>query len=209
MKKLNDPQQEIYRFILTYSQEHAYPPSVREICEAVGLSSTATVHVHLKNLERNGLIMRDPSKQRSIQIVEPDAVALAGQSQLGIPLVGRVAAGLPILAVENIEERFPLPDMLLHGCPRDEAYMLRVTGESMKDIGICDGDIIVVDHNGRCENGDVVVARVQGESATVKRLYREADCVRLQPENEIFDPICVPYEDVEIAGKVIGLLRAM
>lgn len=210
MKKLENPQQVIYQFILSYSQEHAYPPSVREICEAVGLTSTATVHVHLKNLERSGLITRDPSKQRSIQVVDAEAVSPSDSSrQGGIPLVGRVAAGLPILAFENIEDRFPLPSMLLHGCPRDEVFMLRVTGESMKNAGICDGDVIVVDHACRCEDGDVVVARVQGESATVKRLYRERDYARLQPENDLFEPIHVPYDELEIAGKVIGLMRAM
>ena len=209
MKKLENPQQQIYQYILSYKKEHAYPPSVREICEAVGLTSTATVHVHLKNLERKGLIVRNPSKQRSIQIVDGGISKLPSGAPDAIPLIGQVAAGMPVLAVENIEDSFPLPEVLLHGSPREEVFMLRVTGESMKDAGICDGDIIVVNHDCRCEDGDVVVARVQGESATVKRLYREPDCARLQPENDLFAPIRVPYDELEIAGKVIGLMRAM
>ena len=208
MKKLQNPQQEIYRFILSYSKEHSYPPSVREICDAVGLTSTATVHVHLKNLERKGLILRNPSKQRSIQIVDLSP-GETSPTPNAVPLVGRVSAGLPILAVENIEDSFPLPEVLLHGSPRDEVFMLRVDGESMKNAGIRHGDIIVVSHGCHLEDGDIVVARVQGESATVKRLYREKDCARLQPENELFEPIRVPYSDLEIAGKVIGLMRTL
>ncbi len=209
MKKLENPQQEIYRYILSYSRKHAYPPSVREICEAVGLTSTATVHVHLKNLERKGLIVRNPSKQRSIQIVDDGILKQPGCASDAIPLIGQVAAGMPVLAVENIEDSFPLPEILLHGSRREEVFMLRVTGESMINAGICDGDIIVVNHGCHCEDGDVVVARVQGESATVKRLYREPDFARLQPENDLFEPIRVPYEELEVAGKVIGLMRSM
>lgn len=222
MKKLINPQQQIYDFIIAYSREHAYPPSIREICQAVGLNSTATVYVHLKNLEQRGLIFRDPTKQRSIQVAAlqmlPDAstvgTASARYSRSNtapdcVPLVGDVAAGVPILATENVEEAFPLPDMLMRGCSSEELFMLRVEGESMIDAGIRSGDILVVQHDCRCEDGDIVVARVQGESATVKRLYREKTRARLQPENALYDPIYVPYPELEIAGKVIGLLRAI
>lgn len=205
MKKLTNPREEIYAFIVAYAQTHAYPPSVREICEAVGLTSTATVHTHLKKLEQQGLIVRDPARQRSIRITEKNATTPALHA---IPLVGHVAAGIPILATENIEDAFPLPDILLHGSARDEAFMLRVEGESMQNAGIRDGDIIVVQRNCGFDDGDIVVARVQGESATVKRLFREKTCVRLQPENDLFDPIFVPYDELEIVGKVTGLLRS-
>ena len=204
MKKLSNPQQQIYDYILSYSAEHGYPPSVREMCEAVGLRSTATVHAHLKNLEQRGLIVRDPAKQRSIQI--PTSSQRSGNA---IPLVGHVAAGQPILATENVEDAFPLPSLLLHGKSPEELYMLRVEGESMLDAGIRDGDILVVNHGGACEDGDIVVARVGGESATVKRLYRERDRARLQPENPLFEPIYVSYDNLALDGKVIGLIRSM
>lgn len=206
MKKLNNPREDIYQYIVAYAQTHAYPPSVREICEAVGLTSTATVHAHLKKLEQQGLITRDPSRQRSIRVMDGGAFERPANS---IPLVGHVAAGVPILASENIEDAFPLPDMLLHGSAREEVFMLRVEGESMRDAGIRDGDVIVVHRDCGFDNGDIVVARVQGESATVKRLFREKKNVRLQPENELFEPIFVPYEELEIVGKVIGLLRSL
>ena len=209
MKKLANPQQEIYQFILAYASEHGYPPSVREIGDAVGLTSTATVHVHLKNLERRGLISRNPGKQRSIQIADVPIEKAASPAAGGVPLIGRVAAGLPILAIENIEDSFPLPDILLHGNALDEVFMLRISGESMKNAGICNGDIIVVSHACGVEDGDIVVARVAGENATVKRLYREKERARLQPENELFEPLYVPYSELEIAGKVIGLMRSI
>ncbi len=204
MKKLTDPQQVILDYIIAYTGEHGYPPSVREICAAVGLSSTATVHTHLRNLEKRGLLTRDSAKQRAMNVVD----APARDGRRAIRLIGRVAAGTPTLADENVEDAFPLPDVLLHGKEPDEVFMLRVEGESMLDAGIRDGDFIVVNHDCSCYDGDIVVARVNGESATVKRLYREKGRVRLQPENDLFDPIYVPYEDVEISGKVIGLLRA-
>lgn len=210
MKKLANPREEIYQYIVAYAQTHTFPPSVREICEAVGLTSTATVHVHLKKLEQEGLISRDPTRQRSIRVMENEAKPLAAQqTENSIPLVGHVAAGLPILATENIEDAFPLPEMLLHGSARDEVFMLRVKGESMRDAGIRNGDIIVVRRNSGYENGDIVVARVHGEDVTVKRLYKEKTHVRLQPENELFEPICVPYDEMEIVGKVTGLLRSL
>ncbi|MDO4572166.1 MAG: transcriptional repressor LexA [Clostridia bacterium] len=203
MKKLSDPQRRIMDYIVDFTREHAYPPSVREICEGVGLSSTSTVHTHLKNLESKGLIERDRSKQRSIRVAEE-----AEPYAAGVPLLGRVAAGTPVLAVENMEDCFPLPDLLTHGTA-DETFMLRVDGDSMIEAGIQHGDILVVQHRPSCENGDIVVARVQDESVTVKRLYREQGCVRLQPENALYEPIRLPYEDVEIVGKVIGLMRSL
>ena len=208
MKKLADPQQVILEYMIAFTEAHAYPPSVREICAAVGLKSTATVHTHLRNLEKRGLITRDPSKQRAV-IINLDQLPARESKQYAVPLVGRGAAGLPMLAAENIEDAFPLPDVLMHGKEPAEVYMLRVDGESMRDAGIRDGDILVVNHNCNCTNGDIVVARVQGESATVKRFFREKDRVRLQPENELFEPIYVPFDEVEISGKVIGLLRTI
>ena len=208
MKKLADPQQVILDYMISFTEEHAYPPSVREICAAVGLKSTATVHTHLRNLEKRGLITRDPSKQRAV-FINTDQLPDREEKQYAVPLIGRVAAGIPLLAAENIEDAFPLPDVLMHGKEPEEVYMLRVDGESMRDAGIRDGDILVVNHNCNCTNGDIVVARVQGESATVKRFFREKDRVRLQPENELFEPIYVSFDDVEISGKVIGLLRTI
>jgi len=208
MKKLADPQQVILDYMISFTEEHAYPPSVREICAAVGLKSTATVHTHLRNLEKRGLITRDPSKQRAV-FINMDQLPDKEEKQFAVPLIGRVAAGIPMLAAENIEDAFPLPDMLMHGKEPAEVYMLRVDGESMRDVGIRDGDILVVNHNCNCANGDIVVARVQGESATVKRFFREKDRVRLQPENDLFEPIYVPFDEVEISGKVIGLLRTI
>jgi len=208
MKKLSDPQQVILDYMIEYTEEHSYPPSVREICAAVGLKSTATVHAHLCNLEKRGLITRDSSKQRAI-IINTENIPGRGEKKYSVPLVGHVAAGLPMLAAENIEDAFPLPDVLTHGKEPEEIYMLRVEGESMRDAGIRDGDILVVNHDCICNNGDIVVARVSGESATVKRFYREKDRVRLQPENELFEPIYVALNEVEISGKVIGLLRSI
>lgn len=207
MKKLADPQQVILDYIVAYTGEHAYPPSVREICTAVGLKSTATVHTHLRNLEKRGLLTRDSTKQRAMN-VSADAYPARNERGRSIRLIGHVAAGTPTLADENVEDAFPLPDVLMHGKEPAEVFMLRVEGESMRDAGIRDGDFIVVNHDCSCHDGDIVVARVNGESATVKRLYREKGRVRLQPENDLFEPIYVPYEDVEISGKVIGLLRA-
>lgn len=208
MKKLADPQQVILDYMISFTEEHAYPPSVREICAAVGLKSTATVHTHLRNLEKRGLITRDPAKQRAV-FINTDQLPDKEEKQYKVPLIGRVAAGLPMLAAENIEDAFPLPDVLMHGKEPEEVYMLRVDGESMRDAGIRDGDILVVNHNCSCTNGDIVVARVQGESATVKRFFREKNRVRLQPENDLFEPIYVPFDEVEISGKVIGLLRSI
>lgn len=210
MKKLSNPQQTIYEYILSYTAEHSYPPSVREICTAVGLSSTSTVHAHMRSLEKRGLIVRDGNKQRAINVTDAQPRnTIQTSERFAVPLVGRVAAGLPMLAAENIEDAFPLPDILMHGREPEQVFMLRVNGESMINAGICSGDILVVNHDSACVDGDIVVARVFGESATVKRFYRERDRVRLQPENDLFEPIYVPFDEVEIAGKVIGLLRSI
>jgi repressor LexA len=208
MKKLADPQQVILDYMISFTEAHAYPPSVREICAAVGLKSTATVHTHLRNLEKRGIITRDPSKQRAV-FINTDLLPEKDHKPYAVPLIGRVAAGIPMLAAENIEDAFPLPDVLMHGKEPTEVYMLRVDGESMRDAGIRDGDILVVNHNCNCTNGDIVVARVQGETATVKRFFREKSRVRLQPENDLFEPIYVAFDEVEISGKVIGLLRTI
>lgn len=204
MKKLNNPQKSIYDFIVSYYEKNSFPPTVREICTAVGLASTSTVHAHLAKLEQKGLIQRNPTKQRSLVITEPQNSA-AG---ISVPLVGNVAAGTPILAIENIEDEFPLPPQLLHGAGKDEVFILRIEGSSMIDAGMLNGDYILV-HNGlQVSNGDIVVARIQGERATVKRFYEEKGRVRLQPENATMQPIYVAYSDVEVVGKVIGLMRS-
>ncbi|MDL2258356.1 transcriptional repressor LexA [Eubacteriales bacterium OttesenSCG-928-K08] len=205
MKKLNNPPQEIYDFIVSFIEDNSIPPTVREICAAVGLASTSTVHAHLKTLEKRGMIQRDPAKQRSIVLT-----AAQNSGSLTVPVVGNVAAGLPILALENIEEEFAIPSQWLHGAKKGEVFILTVEGSSMIDIGMFNGDYIIV-HNGlQVNNGDIVVARIYGERATVKRFYEERDQqrVRLQPENETMQPIYVAYNDIEIVGKVIGLVRS-
>lgn len=206
MQKAGKSQQAVYDFIRAYIQEHAFPPTVREICAAVGLKSTSTVHMHLKNLAAKGMIKLNPSMQRSIELCEPLAPR-GGPAFRSLPLVGSVAAGLPILAVDNIQEYISLPTSLVHGAGAEEAFMLRVSGESMIDAGIHDGDLLVVHRGLKAENGDIVVARVGGDSATVKRIFFERDKIRLQPENRSMEPIYAEYEDVEVAGKVVSLLR--
>jgi len=208
MKKLDNPQKAIYDFICSYYKENGYPPAVREICQAVGLRSPSTVHTHLKNMEQKGLLVRDPLKQRALMVTDlPMNDNQTGSNVHSIPLVGRVAAGQPILAVENIEETIPLPSLLLHGSEESETFLLTVQGDSMIEAGIHDGDYLVVDRSLNFEDGDIVVARTQDESATVKRIYRENNQIRLQPENEHYAPILLPYNEVEVAGKVIGLMR--
>lgn len=207
MKKLNNPQQQIYEYILNYSQENAYPPSVREICDAVGLKSPATVHTHLRNMEAAGLIRRDHSKQRSIHVVPQCEAAASPCTEGRIPLIGRVAAGMPILATENIEGAFAVPELLTHGSRHEGVFLLRVVGDSMVNAGIQDGDYIVVDRELGYVSGDIVVARTVEETATVKRIFPEGDTVRLQPENDLYPPILLPAADVEVVGKVTGLMR--
>ncbi len=200
--KITPKQSEILDFIKLEILNKGYPPSVREICEAVHLKSTSSVHSHLETLEKNGYIHRDPTKPRTIEIVD-DNFNLVRREVVNVPIVGRVAAGEPILAVENIENYFPLPAEYM---PKEESFMLKVKGESMINIGIFDGDLILVQKQKTCQNGDVVVALVE-DSATVKTFYKEKDYIRLQPENDSMDPIIVP--NAEILGKVTGLFRVM
>lgn len=210
MKKLQNSQQQIYEFLLDFYNKNGFPPTVREICAAVGLNSTSTVHTHLSKLEQRGLIKRNPAKQRSITITPPTdgELELHQSTRSTIPLVGNIAAGVPITALENIEDEMVVPPLLSHGGNRSELFILKVEGSSMMDAGILSGDYIVV-HNGlQVENGDIIVARIQGERATVKKFYREQDRVRLQPQNAQMQPIYVAYSDVEIVGKVVGLMRS-
>jgi repressor LexA len=201
---LTKRQQEIVDFIKRYSARHGYPPTVRDIGKAVGLASSSTVHQHLSNLERFGLLRRDPSKPRAIELLDravSEVRALVRPSAL--PLLGAVAAGQPMLAEENIEEYVSVPSA---AGGDDGAYLLRVRGESMKNVGIIDGDLVVVRPQDTAADGEIVVALV-GEEATVKRFYREADHVRLQPENDEMEPIL--SREVRVLGRVVGLMRSM
>lgn len=210
--KLSKRQAAIYEFILSYTEGHGYPPSVREIGSAVGLKSPSTVHMHLKALEELSLIKRDPKKPRTIDVTKPaseSGVKLGTITQdltnncISLPLVGRVAAGMPILAEQNIEENLTLPTSLVGD---SSSFILRVNGESMINAGIFDGDYIVVKEQKDAHNGEIVVALV-GDSATVKTFYREKDRIRLQPENDTMEPIYV--DDALILGKVTALIRSM
>ena len=196
MRTSEENQNKILAFIRSEIDDKGYPPSVREICAAVGLKSTSTVHAHLNSLEKKGLIRRDPTKPRALEIL--DESASRGRR---VPLVGRVTAGQPILAVENIEEYLTLPQNMLG---RDEAFCLRVSGESMIEAGILDGDIIVVRRQDDIENGEIAVVLIDDE-ATVKRVFFEPDRIRLQPENRTMSPIFTDH--AQILGKVTALLR--
>lgn len=200
--KITAKQQEILEYIKGCILKKGYPPAVREICEAVHLKSTSSVHSHLETLERNGYIRRDPTKPRAIEILD-DEFALTRREMVQVPVVGTVAAGQPILAQENIEDYFPIPASIL---PNAETFMLRVKGESMINIGIFDGDQVIVEQTKTARNGEIVVALVE-DSATVKRFFKEKGHYRLQPENDNMEPIIV--NQVEILGKVIGLFRMM
>ena len=208
MSKFGSTQSSVYRFIHTFYQENGFPPTVREICAALGLKSTSTVHTHLKNLAEKGLIRLNPTKQRSITIIATDEYREKTASAKRVTLVGFVAAGEPILAVENVQDYYMFSPAILRGASENEVFMLEVRGESMIDAGINDGDMIIV-HNGiGTQNGDIVVARVRSDTATVKRLFINADgTVRLQPENKTMPPIIVDQSEVEIIGKLIGLYR--
>ena len=198
--KISDKQREILDYIKTEILNKGYPPTVRDICEAVKLKSTSSVHSHLETLEKNGYIRRDPTKPRAIEIVD-DNFNLTRREVVNVPMIGRVAAGQPILAVENIESYFPIPTEFM---PNSESFMLRVQGESMINAGIFDGDNILVEKCDTAHNGEMVVALVD-DSATVKTFYKEGDHIRLQPENDFMDPIIVP--DCKILGKVFGVFR--
>jgi repressor LexA len=197
--KLTKRQQEIFDFIKRYSAEHGYPPTVRDIGKAIGLTSSSTVHAHLANLEKLGLLRRDPTKPRALELLGQAAKKIVGPS--GLPVVGRVAAGQPVLAEENIEEYVDVPEIA--GGDKGE-YVLRVHGDSMKDAGILEGDYVVVLPQDTATDGQIVVALV-GEEATVKRFFKESDHIRLQPENAAMEPIRV--RDVRVLGRVVGVCR--
>lgn len=194
---------EILEFLKKEIQVKGYPPSVREICKAVGLKSTSTVHGHLSKLERKGYIRRDPTKPRAIEILDKDNIYnyYSKKEIIEVPVVGKVTAGEPILAVQNIEDMFPLP---LDFIQSDKVFILSVKGESMIEAGILDGDYVIVRQQNYAKNGDIVVALIEDE-ATIKRFFKEADHIRLQPENQYLEPIIV--NDVKILGKVIGVFR--
>jgi repressor LexA len=199
---LTKRQQEIFDFIKRYSAKYGYPPTVRDIGKAVGLASSSTVHAHLANLEKAGLLRRDPSKPRALELLDRAADAVKSVvTPGGLPLIGSVAAGQPILAEENIEDYVQVPEVA--GGDEGE-YVLRVRGESMKNAGILPGDFVVVRPQETAGDGEIVVALV-GEEATVKRFFREADHVRLQPENETMDPI--RSREVRVLGRVVGVFR--
>jgi repressor LexA len=203
MTKLSKRQQDILDFIKQEVKMKGYPPSVREIGEAVGLASSSTVHGHLSRLESKGLIRRDPTKPRAIEILNLNEDSIPQQKVVNVPLVGKVTAGFPITAIENVEEYFPLPEQL---APEDDnVFMLEIVGESMIEAGILDGDYVVVRQQQTANNGDIVVAMTEEDEATVKRFYKEKDYIRLQPENSTMEPIILP--NVTILGKVIGLYR--
>ena len=199
--KLTKRQQEIFEFIKRYSSEHGYPPTVRDIGKAIGLTSSSTVHAHLANLEKLGVIRRDPTKPRALELLGQAAKKVVPTGPSGLPLVGGVAAGAPVLAEENIEEYIDVPEIA--GGDAGE-YILRVKGDSMKDAGILEGDYVVVRPQDTATDGEIVVALV-GEEATVKRFFKESDHIRLQPENEAIDPIRV--RDVHLLGRVVGVCR--
>ena len=200
MSELKDKQLLIYEFLKDFTSQKGYPPTVREICKAVGLKSTSSVHGHLKQLEKEGLIKRDPTKPRALEIVD----SVIKKEMINVPIIGRVTAGLPILANENIEDSFPLPlDYLKHN---NDLFMLKVSGSSMIKAGILDGDLAIIEKTQTASNGDKIVALIENE-ATLKTFYRENDHIRLQPENSTMDPIIVP--DCKILGKVGGVFRKM
>ena len=199
---ITSKQQQVLDYIKEEILKRGYPPAVREICEAVGLKSTSSVHAHLESLEKKGYIRRDPTKPRAIEIVD-DGFQTIRQEMTSIPIVGTVAAGQPILAQQNISGYFPLPVEMV---PNSETFVLKVKGDSMINIGIYDGDQIFVECTNTARNGDVVVALIE-DSATVKTFYAENGHYRLQPENETMDPIIV--NEVKILGKVFGVFRRM
>ncbi|MCD8241887.1 MAG: transcriptional repressor LexA [Lachnospiraceae bacterium] len=198
--KISPKQQEILEFIKSEILNRGYPPAVRDICEAVHLKSTSSVHSHLETLEKNGYIRRDPTKPRAIEIID-DSFNLTRREVVNVPMLGTVAAGQPILAQEHIENYFPIPAEYM---PNTDCFMLKVKGDSMINIGIFDGDYIMVRQQDSAQNGDTVVAMVE-DSATVKTFYKENGHFRLQPENDYMDPIIV--DEIQILGKVFGVFR--
>ena len=198
--KITDKQSQILEYIKSEILNKGYPPSVRDICQAVDLKSTSSVHSHLESLEKNGYIRRDPTKPRTIEILD-DNFNLVRREVVNVPIVGTVAAGQPILAIENIENYFPIPAEYM---PNEQTFILKVKGESMINAGIMDGDKLIVKQQNTAQNGDMVVALIE-DSATVKTYYKENGHYRLQPENDTMDPIIV--DDVQILGKVFGVFR--
>ena len=198
--KITPKQQEILDYLKNEILSKGYPPSVREICEAVGLKSTSSVFSHLEKLEKNGYIRRDPTKPRAIEIIDEN-FNLTRREVVKVPILGNVAAGEPILAIQNIDNYFPIPSEYM---PNEQSFLLKVKGESMINAGIFDGDLILVKEQHVCNNGDMVVALVE-DSATVKTFYKEDGHIRLQPENDTMDPIIV--SDCQILGKVFGVFR--
>jgi repressor LexA len=200
---LTKRQQEIFDFIKQYTEANGYPPTVRDIGAAVGLASSSTVHAHLANLEKLGLIRRDPTKPRALELLDRAVEGVKSLVSPGLPLLGQVAAGQPLQAEENIEEYVATPNAA--GGEQGE-YLLRIRGDSMKNAGILNGDLVVVRPQETARDGEIIVALV-GEEATVKRFFREHDHIRLQPENETMEPIIV--RDVSVLGRVVGLMRSM
>ena len=198
--KISAKQQEILEYIKDQILHKGYPPAVREICQAVNLKSTSSVHSHLETLEKNGYIRRDPTKPRAIEIMD-DTFNLNRREMVNVPILGNVAAGEPLFAEENIEDYFPIPAEMV---PNSEVFMLHVRGESMINVGILDGDNVLVQQQSTAKDGEMVVALVE-DSATVKTFYKEDGYIRLQPENDTMEPIIVP--DCQILGKVFGIFR--
>ena len=198
--KISAKQQEILEYIKDEILHKGYPPAVREICQAVNLKSTSSVHSHLETLEKNGYIRRDPTKPRAIEIMD-DTFNLNRREMVNVPILGNVAAGEPLFAEENIEDYFPIPAEMV---PNSEVFMLHVRGESMINVGILDGDNVLVQQQSTAKDGEMVVALVE-DSATVKTCYKEDGYIRLQPENDTMEPIIVP--DCQILGKVFGIFR--
>ena len=198
MSELKDKQLLIYEFLKDFTSQKGYPPTVREICKAVGLKSTSSVHGHLKQLEKEGLIKRDPTKPRALEIVD----SVIKKEMINVPIIGKVTAGLPILANENIEDSFPLPlDYVKHN---NDLFMLKISGSSMIKAGILDGDFAIIERTQTASNGDKIVALIENE-ATLKTFYRENNHIRLQPENDEMEPIIV--DNCSILGKLIGIYR--
>ena len=198
--KISAKQQEILEYIKDEILHKGYPPAVREICQAVNLKSTSSVHSHLETLEKNGYIRRDPTKPRAIEIMD-DTFNLNRREMVNVPILGNVAAGEPLFAEENIEDYFPIPAEMV---PNSEVFMLHVRGESMINVGILDGDNVLVQQQNTAKDGEMVVALVE-DSATVKTFYKEDGYIRLQPEDDTMEPIIVP--DCQILGKVFGIFR--
>lgn len=197
-ERSNNRQSQIYNFIKSQIKQKGYPPSVREICTAVGLRSTSTVHSYLEKLERRGFIKRDATKSRTIEVIEKSQK----KEMIEVPIIGTITAGMPIIAVENIEDYFPLPMDYIKN--KRELFMLRVKGESMVDAGILDGDLSLIEKVHSAENGDIVVALIENE-ATLKRFFKEKNHIKLQPENKNMPPIIV--DDCKIIGRLIGIYR--